>query len=169
MLHYTIFNLRLITVFYTAILLIVFHLPAHAAAPGALKISSIAEQVVESVDEVGKKESRRIRVVTAVPGDEVIYTTTFENISNKPAGNIVITNPVPNDTIYKSAAGANTDITFSIDGGKQYAIPEKLIVTTKEGLMRSAVPADYTHMRWAYKGELDIGKTSDVSFRASIK
>jgi uncharacterized repeat protein (TIGR01451 family) len=169
MFNHTIFKPCFITVFFTAALLTTFTVPTHTAEPGAIKISSIAEKETEVIDKNGNKTSKRNRVDTAVPGDEIIYTTTFENISTKPASNIVITNPIPNDTIYMSASGVNTEITFSIDGNNQYATPDKLIVTTKEGDTRLAVPSDYSHLRWVYTGELGVGKTSQVSFRAVIK
>lgn len=168
MLNHTMFSQRCITVLCVAVLLLACHLPAHAAR-GAINISSIAEMEIEAVNEDGEKELKRIPVETAVPGDEIIYTTTFENIINKPAGNIAITNPVPNDTTFRRADGANTDINFSVDGGKQYASADKLSVKTQQGNNRAAVPADYTHVRWFYKGELGVGETSEVSFRAVIK
>jgi uncharacterized repeat protein (TIGR01451 family) len=169
MFNHTIFTPCFITVFFTTALLTTFTVPTHTAEPGAIKISSIAEKETEVIDKNGNKTSKRTRVDTAVPGDEIIYTTTFENISTKPASNIVITNPIPNDTTYMSASGVNTEITFSIDGNNQYATPDKLIVTTKEGDTRLAVPSDYSHLRWVYTGELGVGKTSQVSFRAVIK
>jgi uncharacterized repeat protein (TIGR01451 family) len=169
MFNHTIFKPCFITVFFTAALLTTFTVPTHTAEPGAIKISSIAEKETEVIDKNGNKTSKRTRVDTAVPGDEIIYTTTFENISTKPASNIVITNPIPNDTTYMSATGVNTEITFSIDGNNQYATPDKLIVTTKEGNTRPAVPSDYTHLRWVYIDELGVGKASQVSFRAVIK
>lgn len=151
-----------------AVLLSAFQLPAHAA--DAVEVKSIAEREVSTAVN-GKKTAHRVTVDKAVPGEEIIYTTTFKNLTGKPAGNIVITNPVPNDSIYKggSANGANTTITFSVDGGKTYAAPDRLTVKTKEGANRSAQPADYTHIRWTYKGELGVGKSGSVSFRATIK
>ena len=169
MFNHTIFTPCFITVLFTTALLTTFTVPTHTAEPGAIKISSIAEKETEVIDKNGNKTSKRTRVDTAVPGDEIIYTITFENISTKPASNIVITNPIPNDTTYISATGVNTEITFSIDGNNQYATPDKLIVTTKEGVTRLAVPSDYSHMRWVYTGELGVDKTSQVSFRAVIK
>lgn len=169
MFNHTIFTPCFINVLFTAALLTTFTLPTHTAEPGAIKISSIAEKETEVIDKNGNKTIMRTRVDTAVPGDEIIYTTTFENISTKPASNIVITNPIPNNTTYMSATGVDTEITFSIDGNSQYATPDKLIVTTKEGSTRLAVPSDYSHLRWAYTGELGVGKTSQVSFRAFIK
>jgi len=162
-------NLRLIPALFAAAVLAAFHLPAHAAA-GTVEVKSIAEKEVETVKN-GAKTIRRAPVDKAVPGDEIIYTTTFRNLADQPAANIVITNPVPNDSIYKggSAAGANTVITFSVDGGKQYAAAGKLSVRTKEGKTRPAQPADYTHIRWTYKGTLGAGKSGEASFRAFIK
>ncbi len=169
MFNHTIFKQHFICVLCTAVLLTAYALPAHAADPGAVKISSIAEKETNVLDKDGNTQTKRTRVDTAVPGDEIIYTTTFENISNKPAGNIVITNPIPNDTTYLMADGANTEITFSIDGGNEYATPDKLIVTANEGDTRPAMPSDYTHLRWVYKGELGVCETSKVTFRAVIK
>ena len=162
-------NLRHIPAVLAAVLLTAFQLPAHAAS-ASVEVKSIAEREIVGVTN-GKKETRRAAVDKAVPGDEIIYTTTFRNLADKPAANIVITNPVPNDSIYKgdSAAGANTVITFSVDGGKRYAAPGKLSIRTKEGKTRPAQPADYTHIRWTYKGALGAGKSGEVSFRALIK
>jgi uncharacterized repeat protein (TIGR01451 family) len=145
--------------------------PAASAAPGAVEVKNVAEVEVEVVDSKGNKTLKRQPVEKAVPGTEVIYTTTFKNLIAKPVGNIAITNPVPNNTTYKagSATGANTDITFSIDGGKAFAAPDKLKLKDKDGKERSALPAEYTHIRWTYKGELPAGKGGEVSFRTVIK
>ena len=151
-----------------AVLLSTFQLSALAA--DAVEVKTVAEHDVSTVSN-GKKQVRRVPVDKAVPGEEIIYTTTFKNQTGKPAGNIAITNPVPNDSIYKvgSAVGVNTVIAFSVDGGKIYAAPDQLTVKTKEGAARPAQPADYTHIRWTYKGELGAGKSGSVSFRAIIK
>ncbi len=162
-------KLRIIPSLLLAVLLAAFHLPALAAA-GQVELKTVAEREVETVTN-GKKETRRAPVNKAVPGDEIIYTTVFKNLAAKPVGDIVITNPVPNDSLYKadSASGANTVITFSADGGKQYAAPGQLTVKAKDGKTRPAQPSDYTHIRWTYKGELGAGKSGEVSFRAFIK
>jgi len=159
---------RLIPALCTALLASALHLNAFAA--DAVEVKSVAEQEVEVVEQ-GKQVIKRVPVGQAVPGSEIIYTTTFKNLIDKPVGNIAITNPVPNDMVYKggSALGANTVITYSVDGGKQYATPDKLTVKTPEGKIRPALASDYTHIRWTYKGELGVGKSGEVSFRAVIK
>lgn len=151
---------------------LLFAASAHAAPaePGTIKVQSLAEQEIEVKLPNGKTEKKRQPVAKAVPGSEVIYTTRFTNQGKQPAGNIAITNPVPENTAYVggSAFGANTAITYSLDG-KTYATPDKLTVTTPEGTPRPALPAEYSHIRWTYQGDLPVGKTGEVGFRVQIK
>lgn len=143
------------------------------AAPekGAIEVKNVAEVEVEVKTPDGKVEKKREPVTRATPGTEVIYTTTFTNISNKPANDIVLNNPVPKDTtlVAGSVFGKNTDITYSVDGGKKFDRAENLKVKNAEGKERPALPADYTNMRWSYKGDLAPGKQGEVGFRAVIK
>ena len=162
-------NPRFFQAFCTAMLLMAFQLPTQAAS-ASIELKSTAEREI-TVEKNGKQETHRIPVDKAVPGDEIIYTTTFKNMLNKPAGDIAITNPVPNDSLYKgdSATGKNMVIIFSVDGGQTYAAPDKLIVKGADGKMRPALAADYTHLRWTYQGMLGAGKSGEVNFRAVIK
>lgn len=147
-----------------------FALAAHAA-DGAIKVTSLAEIDVVTVGKDGKKSVKRGPAATAVPGTEVIFSNVFENVSSKAATGIVINNPVPNNTAYKSgsAMGKDTVITFSADGGKTFDVESKLTVMGADGKKRAAVAGDYTHIRWAYQGQLPPGKSGDVSFKAVIK
>jgi len=109
-----------------------------------------------------------------VPGDEVTYSVTYTNKTGKPAENIVIVNPVPKHTRYKdgSAAGDGSDITYSVDGGKTFATPDKLTVAIKDksgkDTVRPAVAQDYTHIRWLIKQSVAPGQSGSVRFRAVI-
>jgi uncharacterized repeat protein (TIGR01451 family) len=153
----------------TAALLLATSAHAAPAEPGTIRVQSLAEQEIEVKLPNGKTEKKRQPVAKAVPGSEVIYTTRFTNQGKQPAGNIAITNPVPDNTAYVggSAFGANTAITYSLDG-KTYATPDKLAVTTPEG-QRPALPAEYSHIRWTYQGDLPVGKTGEVGFRVQVK
>jgi uncharacterized repeat protein (TIGR01451 family) len=143
---------------------------AHAA-DSAIKATSIAQTEVEVIDNNGNKTLKREPVVKAVPGNEVIFTTTFENTIGKPASNIVINNPIPKDTEYKggSAFGKDCEILFSVDGGKKFGHTEELKIKDADGKERIALPKEYTNIRWTYKVPLAPGKTSEVGFRATIK
>jgi len=101
----------------------------------------------------------------------VIFTNTFENISDKTASDIVINNPIPSGTEYKSGStfGKETDIEFSADGGKKFAHAEALKRRDAQGQERTALASEYTNIRWTYKGQLSAGKSGEVGFRAVIK
>lgn len=144
--------------------------PANNSQPGNIVVQSLAEQEVEVKLPSGKTEKKLQAVAKAVPGSEVIYTTRFANQGKQAAGNIAVTNPVPENTSYVagSAFGDNTTITFSLDG-KTFNTPDKLKIKTPDGKERSAVPTEYTAIRWTYKGELSVGKTGEVGFRVKIK
>lgn len=145
--------------------------PASARAEGDILVQSIAEVEREVADAAGRKVKKREPVKVAVPGTQVIYTTRFTNKGAQPAGNVVIDNPVPKDTTFVagSAFGANTAITYSVNGGKSYDAPAKLRVATPDGKGRAAEPADYTHIRWRYTGNLAPGQGGEVGFRVLIK
>jgi uncharacterized repeat protein (TIGR01451 family) len=144
-------------------------LAAHAA-DGAIKVKSIAQLEVEVVGKDGKKSLERTPVEKAVPGTEVIFTNSFENISTKAASDIVINNPIPNSTTYKagSAFGQDCEILFSVDGGKSFGVAESLKVKAEDGTEHNALPKEYTNIRWSYKKQLPAGKTGEVGFRATI-
>jgi uncharacterized repeat protein (TIGR01451 family) len=142
-----------------------------AQADGDIVVQSIAETEVEVINRAGRKEKKREPVALAIPGSKVIYTTRFTNKGNKPAGNVVINNPIPENTVFVggSAFGTNTAITYSVNGGKNYDVPNKLKINTPGGAERQAEPRDYTHIRWRYVGELPPGKRGEVGFRVVIK
>jgi len=141
---------------------------AHAAN---VKLTSVVEKEVVSTTADGVDVTEIVPAATVIPGEEVIYTTYYNNKSNQVADKIVITNPVPENTRYKpnSAVGADTEITYSIDGGKSFAAPEALMVTAKNGEQRVARPSEYTHIRWAYEPVLPPGKKGNVQFRVVLR
>jgi uncharacterized repeat protein (TIGR01451 family) len=156
---------------FTLFLLSLLSFAALAADAGAIKLTGLAEVEQVTLGKDGKNSIKRVPPEKAVPGTEVIFTTVFENVSTKPAGDIVITNPVPNNTAYKagSATGKDTVVDFSVDGGRSFAAADKLKVKGGDGKPRTAQASDYTHIRWQYKKQLPPGKSGDVGFRAIIK
>ena len=140
-----------------------------ALQPGSIELKNVAEIEVKTTDAKGKVSLKRTPADKAISGIEVIYTTTFKNIGDKPAGDIVINNPLPLHTtlVADSVFGTNTDITYSVDG-KLFATPNKLTVKDKNGKDITATARDYTHIRWSLKGNLAPGKSDQVGFRAKI-
>lgn len=132
--------------------------------------NKVLKQVIKK-DKKGNTTYDYIEPGTALPGDVMMYTITFENIGNEPATGIVINDPVPNNSKYRidSATGKNTKITFSIDGGKNFGNPDDLVVKDKNGKEWKAKPETYTHIRWVYNKSLTPGKKAEVSFKTQVK
>jgi uncharacterized repeat protein (TIGR01451 family) len=137
-------------------------------ASGSIELKNIAEVEVKAAD--GKGEKKRTPVQKTIPGTVVFYTSTFKNISAKPAGNISIDNPIPANTtlVPASTYGETMDITFSADGGKTWATADKVRVKGADGKERAAVISEFTHIRWVSRGELAPGKQGEVGFRVVI-
>ncbi|MBN1378220.1 MAG: DUF11 domain-containing protein [Gammaproteobacteria bacterium] len=143
----------------------------YAQGDGVIKFTNKAFKEVEVTNDQGEKEFKLVEPATVLPKDEIIYIITFENISNQPVSNINITDPIPNNSIYKrnSAFGAGTKIEFSIDGGKTYAAPENLKMKNSTGVEVSAEPENYTNIRWIYTDALQPGQEGTVTFRTIIE
>ncbi|UFS71878.1 hypothetical protein LPW11_06705 [Geomonas sp. RF6] len=118
----------------------------------------------------GKKEVKLVPAQNVVPGDVVLFTNHYQNSGKIPAENAVISNPVPKHMVYLdgSAFGEGAEITFSIDKGKTFDTPGKLVKTEK-GKKRTARAEEYTHIRWTFKNPIPPGKEGDVGFRARLK
>ena len=121
------------------------------------------------MNEAGEADTRLVAADTVIPGDRVVYTITFRNISEDAAENVVITNPIADSLTYVdgSAFGPGTDIEFSADGGKTWGAPGGLQVSD-EGGTRAAEAADFTHVRWVVKNDLAAGAHGVVRFTAVL-
>jgi len=154
-----------------ALLLAPAALPAQQK--GSIELTTVAEVEVAGKNAQGEKEVKRMEAAMAkvVPGDVVIFTTRYTNTGKEPASNVTIMNPVPEHMTYvdRSAEGKSTRIDFSIDGGKTYAAPEKLVITDSQGKKRTALAKEYTHIRWVLTTPLAAGGTGSVSYRAQLK
>jgi len=150
--------------------LLIMNVTASAAQKGHLKVTTKAQKMVV-VNKNGKKSYQFFPVSKVLPGEIVQYNTFFENISNKPASNINITNPIPKHTVYlpNSAQGKNTHAVFSVDGGRHYGKADTLKVKGQDGKWHLARPSDYTHIRWQYQGQLAPNTKQAVTFRVRLR
>ncbi len=150
---------------------LLFNTPAASAQ--TVELVTRVERVVDVIEK-GVKVRKTGPPVKIVPGDEVVYTVAYANKTAKPAEQIVVTNPVPKHTRYKdgTAAGAGSDIRFSVDGGKTFATPDKLTVTAADksgkAIVRPATAQDYTHIRWVIKQSVAPGQSGTVTFHAVV-
>lgn len=146
-------------------------LPSPASAQGSIELKSVVEMEVKAFNDEGQKVTVRKPAGKVVPGNEVIYTTYYTNIGNEPADSVVITNPVPDDLIFidGSAAGKNTKITFSVDYGKTYDLPDALFIKGANGKKRPALASEYTHIKWELTKSLPPEGEGFVTFKAKLK
>ncbi|OGQ51120.1 MAG: hypothetical protein A3J24_13180 [Deltaproteobacteria bacterium RIFCSPLOWO2_02_FULL_53_8] len=166
--------MRMLSRFLSVIMLVLLiSVPALALEEGFVKLTSMSEFDMVVVNEKGEKEVKRVDAAKAkiVPGDEVIFTTVYENVGKEPVTAAVINNPVPEHTVYvdKSAEGKGTRIEFSIDGGKTFGLPKTLMVAGKDGKAKQAQASDYTHIRWTVEKAVAPGAKGSVSFKARVK
>ena len=142
---------------------------AQAQEQGHLSVTTVVQKEQVTVNDDGETVTMLVPAASVVPGDSVVYTITFRNISDTPTADIVITNPVPQHLTYVdgSAFGAGMTIEFSVDGGKTFGKADKLTVA-EDGAVRAARAEDYTHLRWVMQNELAPGSQGIASFRAVL-
>jgi uncharacterized repeat protein (TIGR01451 family) len=143
----------------------------YAQEPGQVTLESMIQKEIEVVNEAGEKEIQLVEAGNAIPGDELIFTITYTNQGVEPAENVVLVNPLPENTEYigGSAGGEATTITFSVDEGGSYDLPDKLRIIGEDGQQRTALVQEYTHIRWVLTGPLSPGKSGKVYFRVRLK
>ena len=144
---------------------------AVAADAGCIVVQNVAELEQTVTDAKGVKTVKLVPAAKVVPGDTVIYTVRFRNRCDKPADNVAVDNPVPEHMHYVagSATGPNTEITFSIDGGYNFAKPEALRKKDSDGTERAARASEYTNIRWVMRHPLVAGAEGFARFRAVLE
>ena len=143
---------------------------ANAHAQQSLDVqTSVQKQVVIEVED-GTTETQLVPANNVVPGDTVVYTITFENVGDAPAGDVVITNPISEVLEYVpgSASNGSMRIEFSADGGQTFGLASELTIV-EEGVERPATTTDYTHVRWVMQTELEVGGRGTASFAAVVE
>jgi uncharacterized repeat protein (TIGR01451 family) len=126
------------------------------------------EVVVETED--GERVTQLVTAESAIPGERIHYTITFENVGDDSAENIVITNPISDSLTYVAGSASNGDmkVEFSADGGKTFDLASELKIVD-DGNERPATTKDYTHVRWAMQSELEVGAKGSASFAAVLE
>lgn len=154
-----------------AVLLLPFVSSAVAAKP-QLQMTVVAEKEV-TVTEGGKQVVKRVKADKSSPGETLIFTLSYQNSGDERAVDVKLDNPLPAGTKYVpgSASGANSQVSYSADGGKSFAAPEQLSVEKVKAGKKEKVRAqavDYTTIRWVIS-EIQPGQSGQVSFRAQVQ
>lgn len=162
-------NKNIFTIFSIAVFSLFVSVNAYAE-DGVIRFSNNAFKQVITKNADGTTQYDYVEPSLVLPDDVILYEIVFENISDKPVENIVVNNPIANNSKYRggSATGDSTEITFSVDG-KNFAAADALTVKDKSGKTWQAKPEDYTVIRWAYKKVLKPGEKGKVTYKTTIK
>lgn len=136
-----------------------------------VELKTEAFHEVETTRQDGSKAKELQPLVRAVPGQEVVYITTYRNTGNEPAAKVVLKNPVPQGLAYKagSAQGAGARAEVSVDGGKQFGVLPMLSVRGPDGKTRPATADDVTDVRWTLTAPVQPGAEGKVTYRARLR
>lgn len=158
-----------------SIIMALLLVPAAAMAfeKGSVELKSTVQVEVVAKDEAGQPVVKLMDIgkTKVVPGDVVVFTVSYKNVGDKPAENVVITNPIPVhlDYVDQSAGGEDATVNFSINHGKSYASPDAIVITDQQGRERDARATDYTDIRWTVNHPVAVAASGSVSFRAKVQ
>lgn len=146
--------------------------PVMALADPNLSIQMLAEREITVIED-GEAVIKRVPTLEIESGAKLIFTLRIVNDGDEPAFNVVVDNPIPEDTLYvaDSAGGAGTRIQFSIDNGESYAGADELTFEfTKfngEKETRKARPEMYTDVRWVVEN-VGAGEQGELFFQVQV-
>jgi uncharacterized repeat protein (TIGR01451 family) len=135
-----------------------------------IELKAVVEQEITTVDASGNEVTKLVTASKVIPGDVVIYTITARNVSQQPVERVVIRDPIPEHMTYVmgSAAGGESEIQFSVDGGTSFGDSESLVVRDAAGAERRADARDFTDIRWTLATAIPPSESRSVSFRARL-
>lgn len=141
---------------------------AFAQSKDCIALKSTAETEKEVVNDKGEKTKTLAPAGKVVPGTEVVWTVTANNVCKVPSDKVTINNPVPEHMtlVPGSASGPGSDITFSVDG-KNFA-PAGALTVQENGAARPARADEYKYIRWEFKNSLAPGASAFARFRAVL-
>lgn len=113
--------------------------------------------------------------VVVQPANIIRYTVSGTNNSDRPASNLVFTQPIPKQTKYvlNSATTANNGakITYSIDNGKSFIAKPTIQVKLPDGKVETRpAPAElYTHVRWNFGSAISPKATVSGNYQVQVR
>lgn len=134
-----------------------------------LEVTAQVEVVI--VDDEGSHLKKLMPTEKVLPGTEIICTVIYHNPTDQTAEHVVITNPIPEQIRYQnqSVFGEKARVTFSVDNGQSFNLPQNLYLTDATGRPVPAKPDDYTHIRWKLQDPLPPQASGQVGFRAVMQ
>lgn len=141
--------------------------PGAAMAHSQVAIDSdvFVEKMV--TDPMGRTKLVLEQPKAVVPGDKLVFVLNYQNKSQGPAANFIVTNPLPAAVVFQGAA--DNVALVSVDGGRNWGALSTLKVRDRAGLLRPANPTDVTHIRWAFAKPIPAGSAGKLMFRGIVR
>jgi uncharacterized repeat protein (TIGR01451 family) len=147
-----------------AILLTVSAVPAAAAAQERpIKLESDVK-LLRQVQQGDAPEL--VAPEGVVPGDTLVFTTSYRNEGASAVKDFVIVNPVPTDLVLTDEAATATEV--SVDGGAHWGRLAELKIVDADSQERPATAGDITHMRWVF-ASVAPSANGEVKFSARVR
>lgn len=142
-------------------------LPVAAQAAGSVALNSKVFLEKTEIDRAGRSRIVLHEPKLVTPGDTLVFIVDYRNTGTAPAGNFIVTNPVPPAIAYRGASDGTAQV--SVDGGKSWGGLSALTVREPNGRVREARAEDVTHIRWALKRGVAAGAQGKLSFRGVVR
>jgi uncharacterized repeat protein (TIGR01451 family) len=123
-------------------------------------------KLVRTVTENGQEKQLLVEPKSVVPGDRLLFSTSYSNVGAQPINNVVVTNPLP--SAVEISAQSAAELTVSVDGGKHWGRIAGLTVADGKGGQRPAQAADVTHIRWIIP-VVAPGASGTVSYNGIVR
>ncbi len=145
--------------------------PSSERTRSSLELTTRVEKIVAADGTSAGPRTQLKPVEVATPGDELVLTVTFQNVTPETLDGVRITQPIPPNMRYVagSAIGPGSEVLYSVDGGVSYGQPNELKVVAADGTRRAATADDYTHVRWLLQAPLEPGARGFARFRAIVR
>ena len=140
--------------------------PAGASAAAGAVVLKGDVKIETTVVDKGVEKTVLVTPKIVVPGNRLLFSTSYRNESAAPVQNFVVTNPVPAGIAVAAPDAAS--LTVSVDGGKTWGKLAALSVKDAKGVARSAQAGDVTHVRWTL-ATIAPGAGGAVAYHAIVK
>ena len=140
--------------------------PAGASAAAGAVVLKGDVKIETTVVDKGVEKTVLVTPKIVVPGNRLLFSTSYRNESAAPVQNFVVTNPVPAGIAVAAPDAAS--LTVSVDGGKTWGKLAALVVKDTKGAARPAQAGDVTHVRWTL-ATIAPGAAGAVAYHAIVK
>jgi uncharacterized repeat protein (TIGR01451 family) len=140
--------------------------PSQAFATSKVTLSSMVFIEKAIADDAGRSHIVLEAPKMVTPGDRLVFILNYRNAGQLPAGDFIVTNPLPAAVAFQGGAESAQ---VSIDGGRSWGTLPVLKVHEADGRWRSARPEDVTHLRWVLKQAIPAGAQGKLSFRGIVR